>query len=212
MKLSPAAFNRHLAHMGQVIDWRPASACSCLNPFSGAADPQCPQCHGKGQIWAPPVTGVVGITRQEVNPEWKDFGNFEQGDMTLTVGSDSQLYAMGRFDRVIMKNNTDRFSRALTRGENDLSLDMALASIDRVFWLSPDRQTIIEGGIPEWNPVTGALTWTDGEPPVGGQYSIAGTRYEEYFAWMQLPSSRNEHQGAPLPKRVQVRRWDLWGR
>jgi hypothetical protein len=211
MRLSPAAFNRHLKHMGQNVEWRAATACPCVNPFSGAADPTCPQCRGKGHTWAAAVAGVVGVTRQDTNPEWKDFGNFEAGDMTLSIGSDSPLYDMGRFDRVVLMNATDRFSRVMTRGEGDF-LDLRLKSIDRVFWLNSAKTTQIEGGIPDWNPITGALTWEEGEPPFGTQYSITGEKYEEYFAWVMLPSSRNEHQGAPLPKRMTARRWDLFGR
>ena len=198
--------------MGQRVRWRPSSVCPCVNEYSGAADPSCPQCRGKGHSWATGIEGVVGVTAQMVSPEWRDFGNFEMGDMTATVGSDSPLYDMGRFDRVVLLNSTDRFSRVLTHGENDLELDMPVASITRVYWLSQNRQTQIDGGIPVWNETTRQLSWGSGEPPVGVQYSMTGTRYDEYFVWQALPSDRNEHQGAPLPKRVQLRKFDLFGR
>lgn len=198
--------------MGQNVLWRSSSACPCVNEFSGAAEPSCPQCHGKGHTWEAGVEGVVGVTRQDVSPEWKDFGNFEQGDMTLSVGSDSPLYDMGRFDRVVLLNSTDRFSRVLTHGVNDATLDMPVVSFSRVYWLSQDKTAKIEGWIPFWDKTTRALTWPAGAPPVGQQYSLTGVRYDEYFVWQALPSDRNEHQGTPLPKRVQLRKWDLFGR
>lgn len=213
MRLSPAAFNRFLTHIGQQVEWREASACPCLNVFSGAADPACPLCRGKGHTWAAAMAGVVGVAKQEVNPEWRDFGNFEAGDMTLTVGSDSPLYLMGRFDRIVLMNSSDRFSRVLVRGENDV-LDIRVKQITRVFWLNPAKTARVEGSVPEWDPATGALSWPGGvgEPPVGTQYSITGDRFDEYFVWQALPSDRNEHKGSPLPRRVQARKWDLFGR
>lgn len=212
MRLNPGAFNAWLRNIGQRVSWRAATACPCIDQFSGAANPTCPQCRGKGQIWAAAVQGVIGVTRQDVSPEWKDFGNYEAGDMTASVGSDSPLYGMGRYDRVTLLNSTDRFSRVLTHGENDFNLDVPVVNIQRVYWLSPDQETIIEGGIPTWNSVTGALTWAAGEPPVGQQYSITGDKYDEYFTYAMLPSDRNEHQGAPLPKRVTLRKFDLLNR
>lgn len=212
MKLNAAAFNRHLAFMGQRVRWRRAYSCPCTNEFSGAALPDCPQCSGKGHIWSSPgVESVVGVTAQQINPQWQDFGNFEQGDMQMTVPSDSPLYEMGRFDRVVLLNSTDRFSRIYIRGETRERLDVPVLSIDRVFWLNDDKSEIIEGGIPSFD-AAGALTWASGEPPDGVQYSLAGTRYAEYFVWQTLPSDRKEHSGALLPLKVPLRKFDLFGR
>lgn len=211
MKLNPGAFNRWIANVGQRVLWRRSYSCPCTDEFSGAAKTDCPQCRGKGHIWdAHGVEGVCGVAQQQVQPQWQDFGNFEQGDMVMTVPSDSALYDMGRFDRVILLNSTDRFSRIYTRGTGE-KLDVPAMSIDRVFWLSQDRTQQIEGGIPVFD-ADGNLTWSSGEPPVGVQYSLTGVRYTEYFVWQQLPSDRNEHQGAQLPKRVQLRKFDLFGR
>lgn len=210
MRLNPAAFNRHVKHMGQRVLWRRAYSCPCTNEFSGASLPDCPQCHGKGHIWVSPgVESVVGVTAQQVNPQWQDFGNFEQGDMVMTIPSNSPLYDIGRFDQAILLNSTDRFSRIYTRGVND-KLDVPTKRIDRVFWLDTDRN-IVEGGLPEFSD-DGVLTWSTGEPPAGMQYSLVGERYTTYFVWGQLPSDRQEHQGAQLPKRVSLRRFDLFGR
>ncbi len=211
MRLNPSEFNRWLREVGQRVTWREASTCPCRNEFSGAADQNCPLCRGKGWLWAAPIEGVVGVPRKDVNRFVKDFGTYEAGDMAIAVGSDSPLYPMGRFDRVVLLNSTDRFERFLVRGENDF-VDAPVEKITRCYWRNPAGTALIEGGVPDWNPVTKALTWTSGEPPVGQQYAVIGTKFDEYFVFEAMPSDRNEHQGAQLPKRVPMRKWDLFGR
>lgn len=211
VRLNTGAFNRHISHMGQRVLWRRAYSCPCLSPDSGAAAADCPQCRGKGQIWA--TTGVecvVGVTQQRNTAKWQSFGNFEDGDTVLSIGADSPLYQIGRYDRVVLLNATDRFSKTYVRGIHEV-LDDPVVSIERVFWLSPDRTSQIDGG----TPVVGAggvLTWGAGAPPADTQYSISGTRYVEYFAWDALTMDRNEHSGVALPRKVSVRRFDLFGR
>lgn len=214
MQLNPGRFNSFLNRIGQKVSWRPSVACPCLSEHSGAAEIGCPLCHGKGHIWSAGIDGVVGVSRQAVEPEWKDFGNYEAGDMTATVGSDSPLYDMGRFDRVELRNSTDRFSRVLTRGVDDATLDVPVVKLTRLVWRSFDKKSLIEGTLPVWDSATRALVFPAGgvAPDPGQQYTLVGDKYDEYFVWMQLPSDRNEHQGAPLPKRVQLRKWDLFGR
>lgn len=212
MKLNPAEFNTWLRAVGQRVKWREASVCPCRNEFSGAAEATCPLCHGKGWLWAAAVDGVIGIPRQDVNRFVKEFGTYEAGDMAIAVGSDSPLYGMGRFDRVVLMNSTDRFERFLVRGENDV-VDAPVAQITRCYWRNPTGTALEEGAIPAWDPVTKALTWEDGEgPPIGQQYAIIGTKYDEYFIFDRMPSDRNEHQGLQLPKRVPLRKFDLFGR
>lgn len=210
MKLNPAAFNRHLAHMGQDILHRKAFACPCKSANSGAADAKCPQCSGKGQLWNDPVPGVVGVTGSKVQKEWAQFGNYESGDTVVTIGSDSPLYKMGQFDRVTLLNAPEEFSIALNRGTNTERLIGKIESVDRVFWLDAQKE-IVEGGIPTVAD-NGTLTWSTGAPPAGKQYTISGVKLQEFFCFTMFPSNRNEHQGARLPKKVILRKFDLWGR
>lgn len=211
MKLNPGAFNRHLNHMGQRVQWRQSFACPCIQEHSGAANQSCPLCSGKGRIWKAPIDGVAGVTQMQVNPSFQDFGALEQGDMTLSVPSDSVIYTLGRFDRVTLLNSTDVFSRTLIRGANDNLSDMKVSSIARVFWRNPAGTEIVEGGIPTVSSA-GVLTWASGAPDPGVQYSITGLRFSEYFVYSNLPSNRNEHLGALLPKKVMIRLFDLFGR
>lgn len=162
-------------------------------------------------MWNAPTEGFAGVTQQVVNPSFQDFGAMEQGDMSLSIGSDSILYGMGRFDRVTLLNSTDVFSRTLVRGNNDNLADLTAESITRVFWRNTAGTAVVEGGIPAVSS-TGVLTWVAGEPAAGVQYSITGRRFSEYFAYDALPSNRNEHMGLTLPRKVKIRLFDLYGR
>lgn len=210
MQLNPAAFNRHVRHMGQDVTWRKAFACPCKNPDSGAADKKCPHCAGKGYLWDAAEPGVVGVTGSKVQREWAQFGMYEAGDSVVTIGSDSPLYGMGQADRVTMLNATEQFSLTLVHGAPDERLIGKIEKIGRVFWLDADKN-MVQGGIPAVAD-NGTLNWDSGEPPAGKQYGVSGSKYIEYFCWGQYPSNRNEHQGAQLPKRVVLRKFDLWGR
>lgn len=213
MRFSPNRFNRHLKNIGQRLEWRRAYSCACVNPQSGAPDPKHQVCMGKGWIWADPVPMVCGVSKQEITPEMIAAGVFEKGDLTLTIPSNIPLWdGAGRFDRVRLIDSTDVFSQPLKRGHPSERLLFTVVSFDRCFWLDPTTQAIIEGDLPV-AASNGTLSWPNGgEPPAGYTYSLTGTKYDEYFVLDSMPSDRNEHSGARLPKRLQMRKWDLFAR
>lgn len=213
MRLNPSRFNRHLRNIGQEVAWRRSFSCACADPLTGAPDPKHALCAGKGRLWADPVQTTVGVAKQNVEPEQAALGVYDTGDMVMTVGSDSPMWAdAGRFDRVVLLNSTDVFSQPLQRGAPHERLLFQVQSFSRCFWLSPDRSSIIEGGLPVVDD-NGNLSWPNGDgPPLGRQYSLTGSRFDEYFIIDSLPSDRNEHSGYQLPKRIQMRKWDLFGR
>ena len=211
MQLNPDAFNRHLNNLGQQFLWRRAFRCPCANQYSGAADPSCPQCSGKSWLWIDPVSAVAGMSSQKSQLKWAQFGLWQDGDAVVTVGSDSPMYGMGQFDRVTMLNNTTQFSLNLTRGGVNEKLSDPIKSVTRVFWLD-GNSSIVDGSLPTVG-ADGSLIWpASNSPPQGTMYSISGVRFNEYFCWGPFPSERGEHQGALLPKRVVLRRFDLFGR
>jgi hypothetical protein len=140
-------------------------------------------------------------------------GLWDSGDMVLSIPSNSPMWEnAGRYDRMTMLNSTDVFSRPLRRGAPSERLLFKPATITRVFWLDPDTRLPVEGVIPSVSN-DGTITWPDeGAPPVGASYSMTGTMYSEYFIFDHYPSDRNEHSGVKLPKKVQCRKWDLFGR
>lgn len=210
MQLSPAAFNAHLRHMGQQVAWRKAFACPCKSINSGASDPQCLHCAGHGQLWNKSVDSVVGVAGSKTQKEWAQFGNYESGDSVISIGEDSPLYLMGQFDRVTLLNATENFSLTLVHGAPSERLIGKIKQVTPVFWLGAEKQ-LLAGGAPLVD-ADGRLSWPTGEPPAGTQYTISGERNIEYFCFGMYPSNRNEHQGARLPKRVVLRKFDLWGR
>jgi hypothetical protein len=212
MRLSPTAFNSFLAAIGQQYAWRKSYACPCGDPHSGAAKPSCPLCLGKGRQWAAPVNGVAGMSGAKTQREWAQFGVYEGGDVVVTVGSDSPMYAIGQFDRVTALNATNGFCVVLTRGAQVERLLMTVATIDRVFWLTADGVTTVEGGTPVVAE-NGALSWPEGEAPRAGvKYTVSGTRFIEYFCYGDFASNRNAQSGSLLPKRVVLRDFDLFKR
>jgi len=213
MRLNPKAFDAFLAGdsgIGQEFLWRRSWACPCRDPHSGAADPQCPQCSGKGRIWGQAVPGRAGMTAQNIKKEWIQAGLYESGDATITVPESSPIYEAGQFDRLTLLNSTDAFSVSLTRGDVAERLWFRVAALSRVFWIDGDG-VIVDGGLPSVSE-DGIITWGSGAPDVGVQYSISGTKFNEYYIPYSMPSDRAEHYGARLPKKIIARAFDLFGR
>lgn len=209
MRLNPTRFNAFLNNLGQHVTWQQAFACPCTNPYSGAAQASCPVCNGQGRAWNAPVAALVALAGQKVQRAWAQFGVYESGDVVVTIPSDSPVYAIGAFDRVIFQDSSTPFSLVLKRGEQDV-LKFPVVSISRVFWLDA-AGAVMDGGIPSVN-ADGSLTWSAGEPPAGQQYSISGRKRPEYYAFNDFPQDRQHHQGEDLPRRLVLRRFDLFGR
>lgn len=172
MRLNPAAFNKFLDHIGQSFTWRRSDACPCYNPRSGAADPQCNHCGGKGRLWHGPVTAKAGVASASVQREWARSGMWENGDLVLAVPGSSPMWDMGQYDRVTMLNARDKFSVTLTRGAPIESLRFQVASVDRVFYLTPLTKEIVESPMPQISP-DGEISWpSDGPPSVPATRSV----------------------------------------
>ncbi len=213
--MSVGLFNDMLAAQGgfgQQLTWRPSTLCPCRDENSGGALPGCFQCHGAGVLYAPPQTAWAGLTGMRVAKEWAAFGQWESGDVVVTVPQDSPLYAAGENDRVLMVQSTEPFRVILTASGAD-RLRFSATELDRVFWLTPDTTVLVEGAIPDVAP-DGSLSWADGTgaPPLGTQYSVTGRRNQEYYVFKDLPQDRAHFGGLPLPRRVVLRRFDLMAR
>lgn len=207
MKLSPKKFNTMLASVGQSFGWRKGYACPCVAPYSGAAAPSCPQCSGSGRIWGGQVDGVAGVVARDKLKNFAEFGRWDEGDIMLSIPSNSPLYDLGEFDRVVALNRSEPFSLNMIRG-SEVARPLVLG-VDRVFWLD-ESLNIQEGVIPKVKD--GAIVWGEGAPPAGKTYSITGRRREEFFVFRDIPVDRPLHQGVKLPRRVVLRRFDLYGR
>lgn len=211
--LDPAKFNALLAAdgigLGQKVTWARAFACPCRSPTSGAAEQGCPVCQGRGVAWDQPIAAWTGLAGMKIAREWAMFGEWESGDVVVTIPSDSPLYGAGENDRVTFINSTEAFSSILMGGVDHLPFQAT--EINRLVWRDPVTKALTVGGIPSEAP-DGTLTWTSGAPPAGVQYSISGRRNPEYWLFKDLVQDRHHHAGRALPRRVALRRFDLFGK
>lgn len=211
MQLNPAAFNALLGNMGEWFAWRKSYACPCVNPNSGAPLAGCPHCSGKGRLWKAGVRGLAGVASSKVQQEWAKMGQWQSGDMVLSIPENSPLYEIAQFDRVTAETNTDEFSLPLVRGAVKERIHGPIKEITRVFWFDADANEV-EGKAPVV-AANGTLTWPDGgEPPAGKTYSITGIKFAEFYCFGALSVDRFKHAGARLPRRMVLRKFDLFGR
>lgn len=210
MHLSSLEFNAFLNDMAQNFSWKRAYACPCVSPMTGGAEPNCPHCFGKGRTWDATATlGLAAIVGRNNLKKFGDFGLFDVSDTMLSIPSDSPLWAIGEYDRVIALNRSEPFSINLVSGINDV-IRKPVAEITRVSWIN-SVGAMVEGSIPTVLS-NGLLQWSGLTPPEQTTYSVTGRAIPEYFVYMDLPFDRPHHAGEPLPRRVVLRRFDLFGR
>jgi hypothetical protein len=210
----PARFNVLLGAarpgLGQNVLWEPSYLCPCRNPTSGAAEQGCPVCKGRGVVWQAPIAGWTGLAGMKIVREWAAFGQWEGGDVIITIPSDSPVYGVAESDRVTFTDSTEPFNAVIIGGVDILTFPAA--SIDQVVWRDSITKVIIQAGIPG-QAEDGSLSWTTGPiPPTGQQYSIKGRRHQRYYCFQALPQERRHSAGLPLPRRVVLRLFDLFGR
>lgn len=206
MRLNPASFNALLGNLGQNLTWQASEACPCVAPYSGAADPECLHCDGKGRLWGEAQVSSAGIVSHDIAQQYAPMAALDAGDVMLVIPADQTVYALGEFDRVTLTDRTEPFSLNVIAGAN--SLRFTPASIEKVTWIG-DGNALIEGELP-YAYEGGALQWVH-PPPSGVTYAVTGRRFPEYFCWLTRPLDRPHHHGAALPRRVLLRRFDLFG-
>lgn len=206
MQLSAEAFNALVRDMGQTVAWRRASACPCRKARSGAADPSCPQCHGLGWWWSDPIECTLAVAGQKVQTEWAKFGLWQSGDQVVSLPSDSAAYDLGPQDRVVMVQSSVPFSVILRPGE---PLRKSIVTLTSAGWFEEGALVVVQD--PAWGS-DGRPVFTGQGPPDGAQLSVNGRAHPEFFALQELPQDRAHHHGRLLPRRVVLRRFDLFGR
>lgn len=212
MDLSPGVFDDLLGEAGQRISWASSDLCPCRDPYSGQAKQGCPTCGARGVIWSAPVLAWTGVASVQVAKQWAAFGQWEAGSIVFSIPEDSPFYACGENDRVVMLESSEPFRAIYTRNGTDL-LNYQIQVIDRVFWLDPVTQLIVEGGIPNVSEA-GWLDWNgiEGAPPDGIEYTVRGRKRPEFYIFQDLPQDRAHFGGQRLPRRVAAKRFDLFGR
>lgn len=211
---NPARFNALLSPtppgLGQHVSWEPSYLCPCRSPTSGAAEQGCPVCKGRGVVWQTPVAAWTGLAGMKIAREWATFGEWESGDVVVTVPADSPLYGMGESDRVTFTDSSEPFNSIVMGGVDVLAFQAV--SFDQVVWRDSVTKQIIVAGIPTQAP-DGSLSWSSGPiPPDGQQYAIRGRRHQRYYNFKELVQDRHHSAGLALPRRCVLRLFDLFGR
>jgi hypothetical protein len=211
--LDVGKFNRLLSPdrpgLGQHVLWGKATACPCRSPTSGAAQPGCPVCFGKGTFYDQDVPAWTGLSGQRIQRQWAAFGTFEMGDTVVTIPSDSPMYGLGETDRITFTDSSEPFSQVVLGGVD--YLPFIAASIDRVVWRDAVTRLAVLGDIPTQAPDK-TLTWAANGPPAGVQYSVSGRRNPQYFVFVDFPQDRAHSGGLALPRRVVLRKYSLAAR
>ena len=198
--------NAMLNRLGQRWAWRRGYRCPCVLAATNQANPACPLCHGKAWMYAPDaVEGVAAVSGAKVQKQWKDFGLYENGDVVVSVGSDSPIYAVGPYDRLRQMDSDEPFSSVWQPGQK---LKFVPATIDRAFWVNGAEVHDIP---PPVIGDDGTLSWTTA-PPAKTLVSLTGRRPVEYFVYQDVPVARGHQLGDLLPRKVVLRRYDLLGR
>ena len=113
--LSVARFNAQLARQGQQLAWSKAAVCPCRDAASGSPKPGCPVCRAKGYLWAAAVPSHAGVAGMKVQREWERMGEYEGGDVVVSIPSDTPMYAAGERDRVVFVQSSESFDVAHVR-------------------------------------------------------------------------------------------------
>ncbi len=198
--------NDMLNRVGQRWSWRRAYRCPCVQAATNQSNPACPICSGKGWMWeAVGTEGVAGVSGAKVQRQWKDFGAFEAGDVVISVGSDSALYAIGPYDRVLQVDADEPFSMVWQPGQ---VLKFTPTTIERAFCVAGATLTDLS---PPTVSADGVIAWTTA-PPARTPVSLTGRRPVEYFVYQDIPVARQHQLGDELPRKVVLRRFDALGR
>lgn len=157
-------------------------------------------------MWKPGLQVRAGVSGREAQKQWVRFGQSDVGDVVITIPSDSPLYAIGPYDRVLFLNRTEPFSQNIVKGVNE-RINFVIISLDQVLYI--DGDTMVDAPLPAVRE-DGTLDWAGVELPDGVTFSVAGRRHTEYYCMKETPFDRPHHAGAALPRKVVLRRFDLY--
>lgn len=212
MRLSPGLFNRQLAVMGQAVLWRRASLCPCAgrDHYSGGPSQDCPVCTGRGWAWGAGVPSRAGVVGAGAKRKQADFGQWEDGEVSLSVPSDTPLWNAGERDRVEFADGDMGFQLAL-RNSGAPRIDFTPVRFERCFWLRAGDTAFREADPPKWDKATGFLSWPANSirPDAGEHFTLVGRKRPDFQVVASLPIARAHFNGLPLPRLLKCVRTDL---
>jgi len=163
-----------------------------------------------GIFWeSPSVPCICALSGVKAKRQWAEFGQWENGDLLIVCPSDSPSFSAGWGDRFTLADTTESFSTVVVRTGTE-SVNFYNPVFDAAVYLDGNRNRV---SLDPPNLVDGVLIWPSGAPPSGVRYTLTGRGGPEYYVFNEIPMSRTHHGGsADLPRRIVLRRLDLFGR
>ena len=196
--------------IGQAATWERASRCPCRSTRTGGADVACVVCKGIGWIWDAPQPCAFGVSGSTPSRKFAAFGEWEDGDVLLTIPSDSLAYDMGERDRITMTQSSLRSTEVLTRGTNETlrySQPIALSTVWGI--VANARQEFYDSIDFQLDGHT--MLWLTTTLSAGQQYSVLYTARPQYFVYRELVGDR-PMGGRSMPRKVHVKLMELFNR
>jgi hypothetical protein len=188
-----SVMNDLLHRHGATVEWEQGIICNCWGTVDNGVltyqtrepDPYCGTCQGEGFSYLPPIVfdGVV-LQQFDFNLMFNIMGQYEDGDVQLTVASDTPIWSRGtQGDRITLMDRVITQSEKIQHG-NDI-LRYVPASVETVQW----GNTIYRPGI-DYQVVNDEIIWIGNEPPADAWYGVRFQIYPTYQLWLRLPEPR----------------------
>ncbi len=229
--LPNAPFDQLINAYGLQMTWQKSHACPCSSGggtqsrllMTGAPDPQCQTCGGRGVYWdAPqgPFTVMLTFMHRAFSKDEpgaamdNKYGLVQEGEPTLTIPSSvtAPYQQASLYDAWVNINAETYYETNLTVGGNETvpyqqSLSIAASGAVKVYDPATHQVVAVSG-----YTVSGGTVTLPGQYPPGTGYVVGFTAAPVYVAFKSsgaYPHIR-PFQQIPLPRRFSLRALDLW--
>lgn len=223
--LPNAPFDGVIAAYGIDLNWQKSHLCPCIygGPITGAPDPACQTCLGRGWYWDAPsdtFRGLITFIHLSPSPDEPGtitsdkFGMIDRGEPTLTIPQTAAVpYANASVNDIYTEVGThERFQAELQAGGNTLlpyqqGLSVPASGAVTVYDSANSVVVSVSGYV-----VSGAQVTLPGTYPTGTSYIVSYTASKAYVAYRIAGATPHERPFAnlPLPKRFRLQALDLW--
>lgn len=209
----PALFDGELEAHGTPARWRKARLCPCLNPTTGAPDPNCRFCAGyPGVVWDDAGELRVLAFARRRQDLYDQNGHLLKGVVTLTFPSTVVPSHLDQIEltAAVIVVNTEKHVRGQVdpseRSTERLRMPSVLAIEFCEAIVAGDLVRYVEG-TDFLRTDSNGLIWAPSGPPADTLYTVRYTARPTYICWS--PESRDEN-GGRQPYRCMAQRLDFF--
>jgi hypothetical protein len=124
----PEQFTRALQQHGKRVVWRKAMVCPCLNPVTGQAKVDCPNCDNSGFIYVDRMEiRALMLSFDKTTRIYEKFGMWISGEVQVTV---EQAYRMVYRDSIEMVDDLMGFNEVIKKGDRHGRRSVLEAGVD----------------------------------------------------------------------------------